>query len=70
MGYSDTDVAEYLYKYHPSLDKLVAYLCKDLSKACAVKPPPVPKVLHSYTEIDGLASFIELIEVKFMIKLL
>lgn len=43
MGYSDTDVAEYVYKHQPSINKLVNFLCKDLSKACSVKPPPVPK---------------------------
>ncbi|KAF5481891.1 hypothetical protein F2P56_002503 [Juglans regia] len=43
MGYSDTDVAEYLYSSKPQLDSLVNFLCKDLSKACSTKPPPVPK---------------------------
>ncbi|XP_039143126.1 nucleophosmin [Dioscorea cayenensis subsp. rotundata] len=43
MGYSDTDVAEYLYKSKPSVDALIDFLCNDLSKACSVKPPPVPK---------------------------
>ncbi|OIW15730.1 hypothetical protein TanjilG_04265 [Lupinus angustifolius] len=43
MGYSDTDVAEYLYKSKPDVDSLLNYLCKDLTKACSKKPPPVPK---------------------------
>lgn len=44
MGYSDTDVAEYLYSSQPQVDSLVDYLCKDLTKSCRTKPPPVPKV--------------------------
>ncbi|GJN29632.1 hypothetical protein PR202_gb17881 [Eleusine coracana subsp. coracana] len=43
MGYADTDVAEYIYKNKPPVDELVKFLCKDLSKACAKAPPPVPK---------------------------
>ncbi|XP_017240261.1 uncharacterized protein LOC108213041 [Daucus carota subsp. sativus] len=43
MGYYDTDVAEFLYKKKPQITQLVDYLCKDLSKACSTKPPPVPK---------------------------
>ncbi|CAA0814281.1 Unknown protein [Striga hermonthica] len=43
LGYSDTDVAEYLYKKKPQLESLVNYLCKDLTEACSSKPPPVPK---------------------------
>ncbi|KAI6681943.1 hypothetical protein NL676_035824 [Syzygium grande] len=43
MGYSDTDVAEYLYNSKPQIDSLVDFLCKDLSRACRSKPPPVPK---------------------------
>ncbi|XP_023516412.1 uncharacterized protein LOC111780286 [Cucurbita pepo subsp. pepo] len=43
MGYSDTDVAEYLYSSKPNLDSLVNYLCKDLTESCSTKPPPVPK---------------------------
>ncbi|KAL2666350.1 hypothetical protein AAZV13_01G003500 [Glycine max] len=43
IGYSDTDVAEYLYNSKPDIDSLRNYLCKDLSKACSSKPPPVPK---------------------------
>ncbi|XP_050375260.1 uncharacterized protein LOC126792823 [Argentina anserina] len=43
LGYSDTDVAEYLYKSKPDIGSLVNYLCKDLTTACTVKPPPVPK---------------------------
>ncbi|CAH9143414.1 unnamed protein product [Cuscuta epithymum] len=43
MDYSDTDVAEYLYKNNPELDSLLNFLCKDLSKACSRMPPPVPK---------------------------
>ena len=42
MGYSDTDVAEYVYKHQPSVNRLVNFLCKDLSEACSVKTPPVP----------------------------
>lgn len=44
MGYSDTDVAEYVYKNKPQIDSLLNYLCKDLTKACSAPPPPVPKV--------------------------
>lgn len=43
MGFSDTDVAEYIYTHKPDLDSLVKFLCKDLTKACSKKPPPVPK---------------------------
>lgn len=43
MGYSDTDVAEYLYKKKPQIDSLVKYLCEDLTGACSTKPPKVPK---------------------------
>lgn len=44
MDYSDTDVAEYIFTAKPQTDSLVNYLCKDLTKACNKKPPPVPKV--------------------------
>jgi hypothetical protein len=44
IGYADTDVAEFVYKNNPSADQLMKILCKDLSKACAKDPPPVPKV--------------------------
>ncbi|KAL5771058.1 hypothetical protein ACOSP7_015212 [Xanthoceras sorbifolium] len=43
MGYSDTDVAEYLYTSKPDIESFVNYMCKDLTKACSRKPPPVPK---------------------------
>lgn len=43
MDYSDTDVAEYLYKTKPDLDSLKSFLCKDLTKVCSKAPPPVPK---------------------------
>ncbi|XP_027069457.1 uncharacterized protein [Coffea arabica] len=43
MGYSDTDVAEYLYKNKPQVDSLVKFLCKDLTGACSKKPPKVPE---------------------------
>ncbi|KAK1267305.1 hypothetical protein QJS04_geneDACA002551 [Acorus gramineus] len=43
MGYSDTDVAEYIFKARPSINALVNYLCGDLTKACSVKAPPIPK---------------------------
>ncbi|CAM8889638.1 unnamed protein product [Rhodiola kirilowii] len=43
MGYSDTDVAEYLYTNKPKVESLANFLCKDLTKACSKKPPPVPK---------------------------
>ncbi|CAH9066228.1 unnamed protein product [Cuscuta europaea] len=43
MGFSDTDVAEYIYTHKPNLDSLVNFLCKDLTKACRKKPPPIPK---------------------------
>lgn len=47
MGYADTDVAEFVYTNKPSVDELMKFLCKDLSKACAKGPPPVPKVSPS-----------------------
>ncbi|KAI8565428.1 hypothetical protein RHMOL_Rhmol03G0258300 [Rhododendron molle] len=43
MDYSDTDVAEYLYKKKPQIESLTHLLCNKLSKACTTKPPPVPK---------------------------
>lgn len=43
MGFSDTDVAEYMYTHKPDIDSLFKFLCKDLTKACNRKPPPVPK---------------------------
>ncbi|KAF7819719.1 Pollen-specific protein SF21 [Senna tora] len=43
IGYSDTDVAEYIYKSKPDIDSLLSYFCKDLTKACSTQPPPVPK---------------------------
>lgn len=43
MGYSDTDIAEYIFSSKPSIDALVNYFCKDLTNACMKKPPPVPK---------------------------
>ncbi|XP_010915325.1 uncharacterized protein [Elaeis guineensis] len=43
IGYADTDIAEFFFKTSPSVDLLVKFLCNDLSKACSVKPPPVPK---------------------------
>ncbi|KAI4380372.1 hypothetical protein MLD38_006570 [Melastoma candidum] len=43
MGYSDTDVAEYIYKSKPQLDSLVEFLCKDLTSACDALAPPLPK---------------------------
>ncbi|XP_055824800.1 uncharacterized protein LOC129893316 [Solanum dulcamara] len=43
MDYSDTDVAEYLYKTKPDLDSLKSFLCKDLTQVCSKAPPPVPK---------------------------
>ncbi|OWM83186.1 hypothetical protein CDL15_Pgr011868 [Punica granatum] len=42
MGYSDTDVAEYLYKSKPTVDSLIDFICKDLTGACKKKPPPLP----------------------------
>lgn len=44
MEYSDTDVAEYLYKSKSQIDSLVNFLCKDLTSACKTKIPPLPKV--------------------------
>ncbi|KAG6489038.1 hypothetical protein ZIOFF_050296 [Zingiber officinale] len=41
LSYSDTDVAEFVYSTRPSVDQLISFLCKDLSKACFVKPPPL-----------------------------
>ncbi|KAJ3691961.1 hypothetical protein LUZ60_012311 [Juncus effusus] len=43
IEYADTDVAEYFYKKRPSIEELNKYLCYDLSKACSVKTPPLPK---------------------------
>lgn len=43
IGYHDTDVAEFLFKSEPQSPALLKFLCNDLSKACLVKPPPVPK---------------------------
>lgn len=43
MGYHDTDVAEFLFKGAVQADGLSKFLCKDLSKACHGKIPPVPK---------------------------
>lgn len=43
IEYADTDVAEYLYRKKPQIESLVNLLCKDLTKACSTKPPPVPK---------------------------
>ncbi|XP_057968573.1 uncharacterized protein LOC131158037 [Malania oleifera] len=43
MGYSDTDVAEYIFTTKPQVDSLINFLCKDLTKSCSTKPPPVPK---------------------------
>ncbi|KAG7545724.1 Saposin B type domain [Arabidopsis suecica] len=43
IGYSDTDVSEYIYKSKPDLVSLVNHLCKDLTDACSKKPPPVHK---------------------------
>ncbi|XVF88693.1 hypothetical protein PTKIN_Ptkin19aG0070800 [Pterospermum kingtungense] len=42
MGYSDTDVAEYIYTSKPDIEALANYLCKDLTKSCKTKPPPLP----------------------------
>jgi hypothetical protein len=46
MGFADTDVAEFFYKKQPSVEELVNYLCHDLSEACSVKTPLVPKVIY------------------------
>ncbi|KAJ7973730.1 hypothetical protein O6P43_003918 [Quillaja saponaria] len=43
IGYADTDVAEHLYTSKPDINSLVNFACKDLTKACSTKPPPVPK---------------------------
>lgn len=43
LEFSDTDVAEFYYKNQPSIDQLINYLCHDLSQACSVNTPPVPK---------------------------
>ncbi|XWS72149.1 hypothetical protein CRYUN_Cryun02cG0015500 [Craigia yunnanensis] len=43
MGYSDTDVAEYIYTSKPDIKSLGNYLCKDLTKTCKTKPPRLPK---------------------------
>lgn len=49
VGFSDTDIAEYIYARRPQVDSLVNYLCKDLTKSCSKNPPAVPKVTSSYT---------------------
>ncbi|KAJ3686456.1 hypothetical protein LUZ61_015620 [Rhynchospora tenuis] len=43
VGFADTDVGEFFYKKRPTINELVNYLCHDLSEACSVKTPPVPK---------------------------
>ncbi|KAG0592287.1 hypothetical protein KC19_1G239500 [Ceratodon purpureus] len=43
MGEHDTDVAEYLYKAGSTRAGLMKLLCRDLSKACVAKLPPLPK---------------------------
>ncbi|KAL8456496.1 hypothetical protein ACS0TY_034636 [Phlomoides rotata] len=43
LGYSDTDVAEHIYKNKPEINSLTSFICKDLTGACNSKPPPVPK---------------------------
>lgn len=43
MGEHDTDVAEYLYKAGSTRAGVMKLLCKDLSKACVSKLPPLPK---------------------------
>ncbi|KAH9314821.1 hypothetical protein KI387_023448 [Taxus chinensis] len=43
IGYHDTDVAEFLFKSDPQSSTLSKFVCNDLTKACSVKPPPVPK---------------------------
>ncbi|KAM0845854.1 hypothetical protein ACQ4PT_056089 [Festuca glaucescens] len=43
MGYADTDVAEFVYTNKPSVEQLIKFVCKDVTKACAAAPPPVPK---------------------------
>lgn len=54
LGYSDTDVAEYLYNSQPRINSLFNFLCKDLTKACSTNPAPVPKVNDSYCDIKLL----------------
>lgn len=46
MGEHDTDVAEYLYKTSSTRAGVMKLLCKDLSKACVAKLPPLPKVVQ------------------------
>lgn len=53
MDYSDTDVAEYLYKSKSDLDSLKSFLCKDLTKVCSKAPPPVPKVMSSFMTLTS-----------------
>ncbi|XP_078438000.1 nucleophosmin [Wolffia australiana] len=43
MGYSDTDIAEFIYTSKPSQDSLVKFLCYKTSSSCSKKPPPLPK---------------------------
>ncbi|GJN00908.1 hypothetical protein PR202_ga18135 [Eleusine coracana subsp. coracana] len=65
MGYADTDVAEYIYKNRPSVDELMKFLCKDLSKdrvpgePFAAKPSKdaeMEKILRSMEGMPGAPS--------------
>lgn len=57
VGFSDTDIAEYIYARRPQLESLVKYLCKDFTKVCNKKPPPVPKVLYHSLHIGWLEPY-------------
>jgi hypothetical protein len=58
MGDYDTDVAEYLYKPGAQRAGLSKLLCKDLSKACVGKVPPVPKVILATCELPYLSALL------------
>ncbi len=58
MGDYDTDVAEFLYKPGAQRAGLSKLLCKDLSKACVGKVPPVPKVILSTCELPYLIALL------------
>jgi hypothetical protein len=58
MGDYDTDVAEFLYKPGAQRAGLSKLLCKDLSKACVGKVPPVPKVILATCELPYLSALL------------
>jgi hypothetical protein len=67
MGYHDTDVAEYLFKGAINVDALSNFLCKDLTKVCSIKIPPLPKVKHLSTTFFQISADVSLKIMKFCI---